>query len=37
MYKQKNIDFESFIPSNKFSNLKNFDKKKNKSIYKKND
>ena len=28
MYKQKNINFESFIPANKFSNLKNLDKKK---------
>ena len=35
MYKQKNINFESFIPANKFSNLKNLDKKKIKSFIKK--
>ena len=35
MSKQKNIDFKSFIPTNKFSNFKNLNKKKINQIIKK--
>ena len=35
MSKQKNIDFKSFIPTNKFSNFKNLKKKKINQLIKK--